>query len=68
MLLQVVTIVPGFELVGPSKHGFVSVVIMAFNSVGMMILALLGLVFSHWRSLQLAVSVPGVVMSILYLW
>ena len=45
-----------------------SVVIMAFNSVGMMILALLGLVFSHWRSLQLAVSVPGVVMSILYFW
>ena len=60
--------VAGLELVGASKRGLVSVIILTFNSVGMMLLATLALLFTRWRALQLAVSLPGVVMCLVYIW
>ena len=57
---------PALELVGSSYRALAAVLILLFHSLGMMVLAALAYLVQHWRLLHIAISLPSVILFILY--
>ncbi|KAK3098544.1 hypothetical protein FSP39_020489 [Pinctada imbricata] len=65
--LLAITFVMSMELVGPSKRMWAGILIELFWAFGCMLLALLAYLIRDWRYLNLAVSVPTVLL-LSYAW
>ncbi|KAG5876061.1 hypothetical protein JTB14_016803 [Gonioctena quinquepunctata] len=62
-----VAYVIGLEMVGPSKRPIAGTVCHMFFSAGYMLTALFALYIPHWRYLQFALTIPGVLF-LAYWW
>nr|XP_023017401.1 organic cation transporter protein-like [Leptinotarsa decemlineata] len=56
-----VAYVIGLEMVGPSKRPLAGTICHMFFSIGYMLTALFALYIPHWRYLQFALTIPGVI-------
>ena len=67
MIINILLLIAGTELVGPSKRAFAGIAIRIFYSIGMMLLAILAWLLREWPHIELVISVPPIIF-LVYFW